>query len=314
MHTHTLDKWQHRHDFLAIHEKGEKRTIQVLFLTLVTMVAEIIAGSVFGSMALLADGWHMGTHAAAFTISIFAYRFAKKNRTNPNFSFGTGKVSVLGGFASAIALAVIALMMAIESINRLYNPQIIHFNQAIAVAVIGLIINLISALLLQDHHDHDHGHDDDHDHHHHDHNLRAAYLHVLADALTSFLAIFALLCGKYFGLNWLDPLMGITGALVITRWSYGLLKDTGAILLDCSMEDARIRKIKSILESESDTRVSDAHVWMVGPNHFAAVISVVTHFPKTPDHYKNLLKDLDELSHVTLEINPCFDPPCIPEK
>lgn len=310
MHIHTLQKWQHHHDFTAIHQKGESRTIQVLFLTFFTMLAEIIAGDIFGSMALLADGWHMGTHAAAFTISIFAYRFAKKNTGNPDFSFGTGKVSVLGGFASAVALAVIALIMAIESINRLYNPQPIHFNKAILVAVVGLAINLISAFLLQDHHDHDHSHEEDRPHH--DHNLRAAYLHVLADALTSLLAIIALFSGKYLGLNWMDPLMGITGALVITRWSYGLLQDTSFILLDHSMEDEDIIQIKKILESNSDNKISDVHIWRVGPDHYAAVISIVTHYPKPPEHYKHLLKNLKKLSHLTIEVNPYLEVPYIP--
>ncbi|OGR23239.1 MAG: cation transporter [Desulfobacterales bacterium RIFOXYA12_FULL_46_15] len=307
MHTHTLQKWQHSHDFSAIYHKGERRTIQVLLLTFITMAVEIIAGNFSGSMALLADGWHMGTHAAAFAISIFAYQYAKKNSNNPDFSFGTGKISVLGGFASAVALAVIAAIMALESVNRLYRPQAIHFNEAILVAVLGLGINLISVFLLRDEHDHSHGKD----YHHHDHNLKAAYLHVLADALTSLLAIIALFSGKYFGLNRMDPLMGIVGALVITRWSYGLLKDTGLILLDYSMDRENIIKIKEILEADSDNRVSDAHIWRVGPDHYAAVISILTHYPKPPEHYKYLLKDMKELFHITIEINPCLESPCI---
>ncbi|OGR20822.1 MAG: cation transporter [Desulfobacula sp. RIFOXYA12_FULL_46_16] len=305
MHIHTLRQWQHSHDFSAIHHRGESRTIKVLVLTFITMGVEIIAGNMFGSMALLADGWHMGTHVAAFGISIFAYQYAKKNNLNPNFSFGTGKVSVLGGFASAVALAVIALVMAGESVSRLYHPQNIHFNEAILVAVLGLAINLISAFLLQDGHG-------SHEDHHHDHNLRAAYLHVLADALTSVLAIIALFSGKYFGLNWMDPVMGIVGALVISRWSWGLLRDTSSILLDQSMEGAEIIKIKKILETDSDNRVADVHIWKVGPDHYAAVISIVTHYPKPPEHYKRLLEDLKQLDHITIEINPCLEPPCLP--
>ena len=305
MHIHTLRQWQHSHDFSAIHHRGESRTIKVLILTFITMGVEIIAGNMFGSMALLADGWHMGTHVAAFGISIFAYQYAKKNNLNPNFSFGTGKVSVLGGFASAVALAVIALVMAGESVSRLYHPQNIHFNEAILVAVLGLAINLISAFLLQDGHG-------SHEDHHHDHNLRAAYLHVLADALTSVLAIIALFSGKYFGLNWMDPVMGIVGALVISRWSWGLLRDTSSILLDQSMEGAEIIKIKKILETDSDNRVADVHIWKVGPDHYAAVISIVTHYPKPPEHYKRLLEDLKQLDHITIEINPCLEPPCLP--
>jgi cation diffusion facilitator family transporter len=308
MHIHTLRQWQHSHDFSAIHHRGESRTIKVLILTFITMGVEIVAGNLFGSMALLADGWHMGTHVAAFGISIFAYQYAKKNRLNPNFSFGTGKVSVLGGFASAVALAVIALVMAGESVSRLYHPQNIHFNEAIFVAVLGLAINLVSAFLLQD----SHGHSSN-EGHHHDHNLRAAYLHVLADAMTSVLAIIALFSGKYFGLNWMDPVMGIVGALVISRWSWGLLRDTSSILLDQSMEGTDIIKIKRCLETDSDNRVADAHIWKVGPDHYAAIISIVTHYPKPPEHYKLLLKDLKQLDHITIEINPCLEPPCLPE-
>ena len=222
MHIHSLDRWQHQHDFGFIHEKGEQRTRQVLVITAITMVVEIIAGSMFGSMALLADGWHMGTHTAAFAITIFAYRYSRKHAENREFTFGTGKVSVLGGFASAIALAVVALFMGFESVHRFFTPPRIQFNQAIIVAVIGLAVNLICAFLLQGRHDHghDHHHHDrnhDHEHHHHDLNLRGAYLHVLADALTSVLDIAALTFGKFFGWNCLDPLMGVVGALVMSQ-------------------------------------------------------------------------------------------------
>jgi cation diffusion facilitator family transporter len=306
MHIHTLNKWQHEHDFAVIHEKGETRTIQVLVLTAVTMLAEIVAGKIFGSMALLADGWHMGTHVAAFTITIFAYRYAKHHAANPDFSFGTGKVSVLGGFASAVALAVVALLMAVESINRLYNPQPIHFNEAIAVATLGLLVNLISAFLLQDHHDHSHSHE-----HHHDHNLKAAYFHVLADALTSLLAIIALFAGKYVGWSWLDPVMGVVGAAVITHWAYGLLRDTSSILLDQCIGGERKKKIKENIEEDSDNRVADIHIWKVGSIKYAAIISVVTHVPKSPDHYKKILGGFEELSHVTVEVNQCTGEPCI---
>jgi len=206
MHVHTLENWQHSHDFSVKNEKGEQRTQYVLILTAITMVVEIIAGSIYGSMALLADGWHMGTHVAAFMIALFAYRYARKHANNPAYAFGTGKVNVLGGFASAIALAVVALVMLIESLQRIVDPQTIHFNEAIFVASIGLFINVLSAFLLKDDHTHSHHHDHEH-HHHHDHNLRAAYLHVLADAMTSLLAIVALLSGKYLGRNWLDPLL-----------------------------------------------------------------------------------------------------------
>lgn len=316
MHVETLAEWQHSHNFSVENRKGERRTQYVLLLTAITMLIEIIAGTIFGSMALLADGWHMGTHVAAFMITLFAYRYARQHADNPAYAFGTGKVSVLGGFASAIALAVVALVMMAESLQRFFDPQPIQFNEAIAVASLGLLINIISAFLLKDdHHHHDHQHEDEHDHdhhHHHDHNLRAAYLHVLADALTSVLAIVALVSGKYFGWNWLDPMMGIVGAIIITRWSYGLLRQTSPILLDGSIEEGYQAKVKEAIEADADNRISDIHIWKVGANHYAAIISLVTHFSKPTEHYKVLLKDFHKLSHITIEVNVCEDAPCIP--
>jgi cation diffusion facilitator family transporter len=309
MHTYSLEKWEHSHDFSLIHEKGERRTIQVFALTAITMVVEIVAGQLYGSMALLADGWHMGTHVAAFGISLFAYHYARRNASSERFSFGTGKVSVLGGFASAVALAVVALVMALESISRLFESREIHFNEAIMVASAGLLVNLVCALLLQDHHVHDTSGDGDHTHH--DHNLRAAYLHVLADALTSVLAIAALLSGKFFGWQRLDPVMGIVGAVVITRWSWQLLTDTSFILLDRSGDGSMRKTIKESIERDSDNRVSDMHLWRVGPAHYSALISIVTHYPKHPDHYKQLLGGLQQLSHLTVEVNPCESEPCV---
>ena len=309
MHQHPLKQWQHNHDFAVKNEKGERSTLYVLILTAITMVVEIIAGSVYGSMALLADGWHMGTHVAAFMITIFAYRYSRKHANSPAFAFGTGKVNVLGGFASAVALAVIALIMLIESLHRIIDPHVIFFNQAIAVACIGLFINLFSAFLLKGNHSHQHDHHS-HDHNHeHDHNLRAAYLHVIADAMTSVLAIIALVSGKYLGWNWLDPIMGIVGAIIITRWSYGLLKQTGPILLDASIEEDYQLKIKDTIEKDSDNRISDIHIWKIGANHYAAIISLVTHFPNTTEHYKGLLSHFHRLSHVTIEVNECIDAP-----
>ena len=317
MHIETLEKWQHSHDFTFIHEKGERRTKQVLVITAITMVAEIVAGKVFGSMALLADGWHMGTHAAAFSITIFAYYYSRKHTANKEFTFGTGKVSVLGGFASAIALAVVALFMGFESVLRFFEPLQIQFNEAIGVAIFGLLVNLFCALLLHGHHTHSHDHDHNQHHNHsnhHDHNLRGAYLHVLADALTSVLAIFALLFGKFFGWHSLDPLMGIIGALVITRWSYGLLVDTSGILLDKNIDQINIKAIQQKIESDADNRVADIHIWKVGPLDYAGIISVVTHFPKEIDHYKKLLGEFPELSHVTIEVNECKNEPCLMSK
>jgi len=311
MHTHTLDNWQHRHDFAVIHEHGERRTLQVLVLTAVTMVIEIIAGTIYGSMALLADGWHMGTHVAAFMITIFAYRYARRHADDPAFAFGTGKVSVLGGFASAIALAVVALMMGIESIQRIIQPQEIHFNEAIGVAVLGLIVNIVSAFILQGRHGHSHSHDHAPHHDHHDHNLRAAYMHVLADALTSLLAITALTAGKFLGWAWLDPFMGIVGAAVITRWAYSLLTDTSPTLLDGSIDEQCRQDIRQAIEKDLDNRVADMHIWKVGPADFAAIISLVTHYPQQVEHYRALLQEFPELSHITIEINICETEPCI---
>jgi cation diffusion facilitator family transporter len=299
MYVQTLKDWQHSHEYAVKNEKGELRTKYVLILTAVTMVVEIIAGSVYGSMALLADGWHMGTHVAAFLIAIFAYHYARKHSSNPAYSFGTGKVNVLGGFASAIALAVVALVMLVESLQRIINPQEIHFNEAIFVASIGLLVNVVSAFLLKD----DHAHHHDHGHHHHDHNLKAAYLHVLADALTSVLAIVALVLGKFLGWNWFDPIMGIVGAIIITRWSYGLLTQTSPILLDASIEEEYKQAIVEAIEGDSDNRISDIHVWKVGANHYAVIIALVTGYPNSTKHYKELLSQFHKLSHITIEVN-----------
>jgi len=313
MHTHSIETWQHRHDFSVIQEHGERRTRQVLIITAITMLFEIGAGMAFGSMALLADGWHMGTHVAAFLITIFAYRFAQKHANNKAFAFGTGKVSVLGGFASAIVLILVALIMLVESGQRILAPQPIHFNEAIGVAALGLLVNIACAFLLQGHHDHTHAHDEDDHHHHHDHNLKSAYLHVLADALTSLLAIAALICGKYLGWNWLDPLMGIVGAGVICRWAYGLLRETGSILLDGSISGKELAAIQEKIEGTLDNRIADMHVWKVGPAHYAAILSIVTHYPQKINYYKELLHDFPNLAHLTVEIHTCEGEPCLPQ-
>ncbi len=310
MHIHSLDQWRHSHDFHIDSSRGERRTLYVVVLTAFMMVIEIAAGYRYGSMALLADGWHMGTHVAALSISLFAYSYARRHAKNPSFSFGTGKVGSLGGFASAIALAVVALLMGLESTERLLFPQSIRFNEAIVVAVVGLIVNLVSAWMLQGSHSHAHDHDHDHDHHH-DHNLRAAYLHVIADALTSVLAIVALLCGKVFGWAWMDALMGMVGAIIISKWSLGLIRGTSGVLLDATPDNELSDEIRQAIESDSDNRISDLHLWCVGPNQFAAIISLVTHDPREPEYYKGLLADLDGLSHTTIEVNGCPGDPCV---
>jgi len=316
MHIYTLEKWQHHHNFSVNNERGEKQTQYVLVLTLVTMVVEIVAGTAYGSMALLADGWHMSTHVAAFLIAIFAYRYSRKHESNPEYTFGTGKVTVLGGFASAVALAVVALLMVIESLERIISPEAIHFNEAIIVAGIGLLINVISAFLLKDEHSHhgDHHHHDHQHGHYHDHNLKAAYVHVLADALTSLLALGALFAGKYLGWGWLDAAMGIVGAVIISRWSYSLLLQAGPILLDASIDEEYQQKVKKTIEADVDNRISDMHIWKVGVNQYAAIIALVTHYPQSAEHYKALLNDFQELTHVTIEVNACQDAPCVVQK
>lgn len=296
---------QHSHDFVSYNQKGEKRTLYVLILTVTTMVVEIAAGTMFGSMALLADGWHMGTHAAAFCITLFAYRYAKQNAHNDRFSFGTGKVSVLGGFTSAIALGIVALMMMVESIHRLFNPESIQFNEAIMVAVIGLVVNLASMLLLQDHHHHGHDHHDHHSHdheheHHHDHNLTAAYFHVLADTLTSLLAIVALIVGKFYGWVWLDAMMGIVGAVVIGKWTLGLMKQTAPVLLDESINKSYRDEITEILTPYAE--IVDLHIWKVSGHHYSAAIALKNHSDKTLDEFKQLLSKFDKIHHLTLEV------------
>lgn len=305
MHIYTLDRWRHNHRFHRVDRGSERSTRRVMWLTVGMMVVEIVGGMVFGSMALLADGWHMGTHAVALGIAAAAYGYARRHADNPHFSFGTGKVGDLGGFASAVVLAVVALLMAVESVQRLISPAAIHFNEAVLVAVAGLAVNVISALLLQNR-DHAHGHD-----HHHDHNLRAAYVHVLADALTSVLAIVALLAGKFFGWVWMDPLMGMAGAAIITRWSWGLLRDTGRVLLDRDVDPGLVAEMVGRVEADADNRVSDIHVWRVGGRSLSVILSVVTHEPRPPEHYKNLLAGYPDVEHVTVEVIACEGESCV---
>jgi len=322
MHTHSLDQHTHDHFFLGEkHAQNERRTWFVVALTLVMMVGEITAGSFFGSMALLADGWHMGTHAVALGIAGAAYLFARRHLGNERFSFGTGKFGDLAAFSSALILGIIAVQIAYESVLRLFSPVSIAYGEAIAVAVLGLVVNLVSAFLLRDSHDHHHGHAHDHDHHddhghdHHDHdlghgrlhrdnNFRAAYMHVLADAATSVLAIAALALGMYTGWAWADPAVGLIGSAVIASWAYTLIRDAGSVLLDVSVDRKLERTIRARLEEGRD-RITDLHVWQVGPGHCAAVISIVSDAPLQPAIYKERLHDLKALSHVTVEVEHC---------
>lgn len=292
-----LSPWHKFHGFLAdSHASNMRRTQAVLALTLVTMAAEIAAGTLFGSMALLADGWHMGSHAAAMGIAVFAYAYARRHADSGVYTFGTGKVGDLAGFASALFLAVVAGLMAVESTERLMSPVNIAFDEALIVAVLGLLVNLISAWLLKDgHQHHEHNHTDDH-------NLRAAYVHVLTDALTSVLAIVALLAGRFWGAAWMDPAMGLVGAAIILRWAWSLAVSTSRVLLDADPPGRIAATVRTAIESDADNRIADLHVWRVGPGHLAAMITIVTDEPRPPAHYKNLLGDIIALSHVTIEV------------
>ena len=310
MHSHSLDRWTHEHVFLgAQHARNERRTWLVVGLTVAMMVVEIAGGSIFGSMALLADGWHMATHALAIGIAASAYLFARRHAHDQRFAFGTGKLGELAAFASAIVLAMIALLVAYESFLRLARPVPIAYGEAMAIAAVGLIVNLGSAWLLREdhaHHHHHHHEGDDHAHHHDgaDNNLRAAYLHVLADAATSVLAIASLALAWSLDWQWIDPVVGVVGACVIASWSYGLIRDAGAVLLDVVPDQGTASDIRRRLEIDGD-RVSDLHLWQIGPGHRAAVVSIVTDRPQPPSVYKSRLSAVRGLSHVSVEVQPC---------
>jgi cation diffusion facilitator family transporter len=312
MHTHSLTAWQHDHEFLGeAHDRNERRTWFVVVLTAVMMIAEIIGGHVYGSMALVADGWHMSTHAGALGIAALAYRFARRHVGDPRLTFGTGKLGELAAFASAIILLIVALIIIYECAQRLLAPVAIDFAEAIVIAAIGLAVNVVSAVVLfdQDHHrghehDHDHAHHHHHHHHHADYNYRAACVHVLADALTSVTALVALGAGLLYGWTFLDPLMGIAGALVIVSWSVSLLRSAGAVLVDAVPDGRLAAAVRERLEVGGD-RVCDLHLWRLGPGHTALIASVVSDDPQVPDTYKGRLKGLSGFSHVTVEVNRC---------
>lgn len=303
MTTQSHKDFHHSHNYLQEDEKiakNEKRTFYVVLLTSLMMIVEIITGYLTGSMALLADGWHMASHAGALSISLIVYKLAKSRRLNDKFAFGAGKFIPLGGYTSAILLAFVALLMMAESIERFISPQSIQFNEAILVAIVGLIVNVTSAFLLSGD-NHHHGHGSDH-HHHHDHNLKSAYIHVLADALTSILAIFALLIGKHFGAIWLDPVMGIVGAIVILKWAYNLCKDTGWELMDGHVKTLPPGKIKDFIE-KSDVKVTDLHLWRIAPNALACEVSLVSEKHRGASFYKDLLKKEFGIRHIVIEEN-----------
>lgn len=326
MHSHSTDRLAHDHVFLSsAHRRNETRLWLVVVITAVMMIAEIVAGSWFNSMALLADGWHMATHAGALAISAFAYWYARRHVRDRRFTFGTGKVGELAAYTSALILGAVAVFIGWESFVRFQAPLTIAFDQAVLVAGIGLGVNLVCAVLLWSpqgldhdvHHGHSHhGHDHSHQRSHkpiaaksgakgQDRNMHAAFIHVVADALTSVLAIAALVIGKFYGWVWLDPAVGLLGAVIIAKWSWGLLRTTSRILLDAEADHALSEKIRNVIEAGSADKVADLHLWRVGPQHFAAIVSIITDQALNAATYRKSLERLEGLAHVTIEIHPC---------
>lgn len=300
-----LEAFAHDHVFLgASHDENARRTRWVVLLTAAMMVGEIVAGYLTGSMALLADGFHMATHAGALGVAAAAYAYARRHARNPAYSFGTGKVGDLAGFASAMVLGLIALGIGVESVLRLFQPITVAFGEATIIAVVGLGVNIASAFLLSGGHHHGHGHGHHHGHAHGahaDNNLRSAYVHVLADALTSVLAIAALIAGRYLGWVWMDPVMGIVGAVVIARWSWMLMRDTASVLLDAT-DDHVADEVRELVEGPGDARIADLHVWRVGPEAHAAIVSVVGRDGINADAIRHRLAPVHELAHLTVEL------------
>src|SRR5512139_1961555 len=318
MHTHNLSNWSHDHVFDTGNQAAERGTRLVMWITAAMMVIEIVAGWWYNSMALLADGWHMSSHAVAIGLSAMAYATARRYSKDPRFAFGTWKIEVLGGFASAIFLLGVAAMMVVGSAERIVSPQPIQYREAIVIAVLGLAVNIVCALILgkAHHHDHGHGHSHDHDHHHdhgshHDLNLKSAYLHVIADAATSVLAIVALIGGWIYGWSWLDPAMGLGGAVLVSVWAKGLIVDTGKVLLDREMDHPVVDEIREVVETAADageTRITDLHVWRVGKSVYSCALTVVTHNASlTADDIRKRLAVHEEIVHSTIEVHLCPD-------
>jgi cation diffusion facilitator family transporter len=311
---HDLSAFRHDHAFDPGNRPGERRTWIVVGITAVAMVAEIVAGWITGSMALLADGWHMATHVVALSIAGFAYMLARRWSADHRFAFGTWKIEVLGAFTSALLLGVVALAMAVESAQRFFRPEVIDFKPALVVAVVGLVVNVVCAFVLMERGGHHHGHDHDHhghDHHHadsgsaHDLNLRSAYAHVVTDAFTSVLAIVALAAGLWAGWAWMDPAMGIVGAAVILWWSKGLIADSARVLLDREMDAPVVGELRRAIESDGDAEIADLHVWRVGRSSHAAVVTVVAREPLAPEAYRARVAGIASLAHVSVEVNRC---------
>jgi len=322
MHTDNLSNWIHDHVFHVSNEAAEKSTRIVMWITALMMVVEIAAGWWFNSMALLADGWHMSSHAVAIGLSAFAYATARRYARDPRFAFGTWKIEILGGFASAIFLLGVAVMMLVGSVERIVSPQAIRYQEAIVIAILGLVVNVVCALILGQAHHHGHGHSHGHGHgrdhhhahhghHHHDLNLKSAYVHVIADAATSVLAIAALFGGWLFGWAWLDPLMGVVGAVLVAVWAKGLIADTAKVLLDREMDHPVVDEIREVVETGADageTRIADLHVWRVGKQVYSCAMTVVTHDRSlTPDLVRQRLSVHEEVVHSTIEIHCCAD-------
>ena len=314
MPTPDLSPWRHDHVFDQGNAAGERGTRLVMWITAAMMVAEIAAGWWTNSMALLADGFHMSSHAVAIGLSAFAYAAARRHAGDSRYAFGTWKIEVLGGFVSAIFLLVVVALMVVGSVERLIAPQPIHYQEAVIIAVIGLGVNLVCALILGDahhhgHDHHDHDHHGDHEHHHHDLNLKSAYVHVLADAATSVLAIAALIGGWFYGWAWLDPVTGIAGAVVVALWARRLIADTSKVLLDREMDHPVVDEIREVIEREGragETRIADLHVWRVGKGSYSCALSVVTHDAAlTPTLVRSWLAQHEEVVHATIEIHHC---------
>lgn len=301
----TPEDWRHSHVFDEGNPLAERNTRWAVVLTALMMVAEIVGGWIYNSMALLADGWHMSSHALALGLSLLAYIAARRFSHDSRFSFGTWKIEVLGGYTSAICLVLVAGAMFFHSVERLISPAPIHYQQAIAIAAVGLLVNLVCAWLLKDGHAHHDGHEEHHGHnHHHDLNLRSAYFHVVADAATSVLAILALTGGMFWGADWLDPVMGIVGAGLVAVWAYGLLRDTGRILLDADMNAPIVAEIREVISSSPiQAVISDLHVWRVGKGKYACILSLITAEDVSPGHFKEQLNIHEELVHITIEVN-----------
>jgi len=317
MEQHLHTEHAHHHDYAVGVGQGEQRTRAVVVLTIVMMIGELVVGQITGSMALVADGWHMATHAGALALALFAYWYARTHARTGVYTFGTGKVYALAGYSSGLVLGVVSLWMMVESVSRLVQRPDVDFADALPVAVIGLVVNVVSMVLLGGHHEHaeqhedEHGHEHGHGHGHHDQNLRAAYLHVLADALTSVLAIGALVTGRWLGWWFLDPAMGLVGGVLIGRWSIGLCRDASRQLLDAVTSRELARRISDRLESIDDVRIADLHLWEIAPGRQGCIVSLVTEEPRETAYYREAILGEVALAHLTVEVHRCAD--CRPQ-